>query len=791
MRAVYPYIPIIALFFVLSACQNYLDTVSGSNQIPAPAVLPAPIERAVSYSQEIRPIVEAKCLSCHSCFDAPCQLKLENAEGLLRGAFRESIYGGARTEAMSPTRLGIDELTVSGWRKRDFHSVLQSDDTQSEPLLARMISLAKHYPLPPNSKIPESIELGITRKNQCASSEKFSDYARDYPYGGMPFAVTGLSDQEYALLAGWVKQGAVITDEPITLTDDENESLQQWESFFNRDDNRGKLVMRWLYEHLFMATLYFPDLNGDLRFFEMVRSLTPPGREIIPIPTVFPNDDPEQPFFYRIRPISGSILHKRRIPYPLSQAKQRRIDELFFSQDWPLEDLPGYSYAERVNPFATFAAIPAHARYRFMLDNAEYYVRNVIHGPVCRGQIATDVLRDRFWVLFQNPESDPFVTDNAYQHQAIPLLEMPGQNDDLLAMDTEWFRYLEHHNKYLAQRRSQYVLQYPDGASLDHVWNGDGRNTDALLTITRHYNSASVARGLIGDIPQTLWLMDYPLLERTYYILAVNYNVFGNVAHQLLTRLYFDLIRNGSEQNFLRFMPNGQRTAILHDWYQDSGKLKFGIFYEDVDDTSPSAERFTTENPKRELASRLLQRFESVNAMASDPINRCQLMNCIRPDQPLWIQKADRALSTIAARPAADLAGINQLPEVTFVRVKHDQDKRTVYTLLRDRAHSNVAFMLGEELRYQPEKDRLTIYPGIIGSYPNFIFDVPDSDIEEFTLLLGAAKKEKHFEHIVSTWGVRRTHPQFWEILHDVTDWQKEREPHIAGIFDINRYENF
>ncbi|SEP14730.1 Fatty acid cis/trans isomerase (CTI), partial [Nitrosomonas oligotropha] len=57
--------------------------------------------------------------------------------------------------------------------------------------------------------------------------------------------------------------------------------------------------------------------------------------------------------------------------------------------------------------------------------------------------------------------------------------------------------------------------------------------------------------------------------------------------------------------------------------------------------------------------------------------------------------------------------------------------------------------------------------------------------------LLGIAEKEEHFEHIVNRWGVRRTHPQFWEILHDITAWQKEREPLIAGIFDINRYENF
>ena len=137
------------------------------------------------------------------------------------------------------------------------------------------------------------------------------------------------------------------------------------------------------------------------------------------------------------------------------------------------------------------------------------------------------------------------------------------------------------------------------------------------------------------------------------------------------------------------------------------------------------------------------------------------------------------------------MTGIARLPEVTYIRVQSGDNDRTVYTLLRDRAHSNVAFMLGEALRYQPEKDRLTIYPGITGSYPNFIFDVPVKDIEEFAMLLANAAKPDQFTYLVETWGVRRPHPQFWEILHDITDWQKARQPLLAGVFDINRYENF
>ncbi len=778
------------LLFLLSACQNDSLT-SVTKPVLQPATLPAPVERQVSYTKEIRPILEAKCLSCHSCFDAPCQLKMENTEGLLRGAFPKSIYGEARTEAMQPTRLGIDESTVSGWRERGFYSVLQSADKQLQPLVAEMVSLGKQFPFPPNSKLPDSLELGITRKNQCVSTEEFADYARDNPHGGMPFATAGLSDDEYALMAGWVAQGAVIPDEIVELTSGEKQAIKQWETLLNRNDKRSKLVARWLYEHLFMATLYFSELDGEPRFFELLRSYTPSGKAIEAVATVNPNDDPKKSFFYRLRPITGKIVHKRRVPYALNQAKQRRINGLFFNKRWPMGDLPGYSYTERANPFVTFAAIPAYARYQFMLDDAEYFVRTFIHGPVCRGQIATDVIRDHFWTLFQDPKSDLFVINDAYRRKVIPLLGMPGQDDNLLAMGENWLHYLKRHNDYQVLRQNHYTLQQPNGASLDHIWNGDGKNKNALLTVFRHHNSASVVAGLVGDIPKTLWLMDYPLLERTYYELVVNFDVFGNVAHQLLTRLYFDLIRNGSEHNFLRLMPAGQRKAILHDWYQDLGQIKFGIVYEEIDDESVAQEHFITENHWQELGVRILNRFQGVNAMPSDPLNRCQSTGCSRSDQLQWVQQADKALSTLTARTAAELPGILQLPEVTFIRVTHKNGERTVYTLLRNRAHSNVAFILGEELRYQPKQDRLTLYAGITGSYPNFIFDVPVSQVEEFASLLGNAQKTRQFEKLVETWGVRRTHPQFWEILHDITAWQQEHQPLIAGVFDVHRYENF
>ena len=284
--------------------------------------------------------------------------------------------------------------------------------------------------------------------------------------------------------------------------------------------------------------------------------------------------------------------------------------------------------------------------------------------------------------------------------------------------------------------------------------------------------------------------MDYPLFERTYYELVVNFDVFGNVAHQTQTRLYFDLIRNGGEQNYLRLIPAGERNRVLKRWYQGAGKLKLGYSYADMDDRTPSQVPYVTSAHNEELGARLLLMFRALNAERNDPINRCGGSSCGRPDLPGWIRSTDQTLSQLASIRAEFLPAIAFLPEVSFLRVHNEKGERTVYTVIRDRAHSNVAFMFGEDFRYQPDNDKLTIYPGIIGSYPNFMFDVPVAQVALFTKTLRQLKTQEAFDELVGVWGVRRTHPDFWTILHDITAWHREHQPLQAGIFDINRYEN-
>ncbi|NWB26796.1 fatty acid cis/trans isomerase [Pseudomonas gingeri] len=736
----------------------------------------------ISYTRDVQPIFTEKCVACHACYDAACQLNLGSAEGAARGASKIPVYNGDRSKASHPTRLYIDAQTPRQWQQKKFYSVLDAQGSQAA-LMARMLELGHRAPLQPNAKLPEDIVLGLNRENMCPMPGEFDAYAGAHPKEGMPLAVTGLTDQQYQTLQRWLAAGAPMDAQALAPSARESLQIAQWENLLNAPGARESLVGRWLYEHWFLAHIYFEGGEPG-HFFQWVRSRTPSGQPIDLINTRRPNDDPGTQVYYRLWPVQGVIVHKTHITYALSAAKMARVKTLFYSGNWQVTALPGYGPQRRANPFETFEAIPAAARYQFMLDNAEYFVDTFIRGPVCRGQIATDVIRDNFWALFQAPEHDLYITDPSYRGAATPLLAMPGQNDDVGSVLSLWLAYRDKRNEYEALRKDAYArVPAPSWSSL---WAG---NDNALLSIFRHFDSATVSKGLIGEVPQTMWLFDYPLLERTYYQLAVNFDVFGNVSHQAQTRLYFDLIRNGAEQNFLRLMPADSREAYLDDWYQNSGKLKMWLDYENIDDDKPSALKLDEKEPKLDFARQLLTRYGDLNAHP-DPINRCEGAYCSRPNIAPALQEAEQSLSRLTSRPAAGLKVIDQLPEATMLRIETRDGKREIYSLLRNRAHSNVAFMLGEAYRYQPGLDTVTIYPGILTSYPNFMFNISAEQVPAFVDAMEQVKDAAGFEQIVRRWGIRRSHPQFWQYFHDLTTYLQETDPVNAGVLDMNRYEN-
>ncbi|MCP4317440.1 MAG: peptidylprolyl isomerase [Hyphomicrobiales bacterium] len=733
----------------------------------------------------VRDVVEKRCVVCHGCYDAPCQLKLSSPDGLLRGASKERVYAPSRLEDAPLTRLGIDAKTEKGWRELGFFPVQHNPAmSKADPsVLSRLMDLGHANPPPENGPLPESVDLNIRRKLSCPAPDQTDDYMKDHPHGGMPFATARLADDEYDLLSTWAGTGAPLPGYSRDLPDVVTQKITDIETYLNSKDFAQLLVSRYIYEHLFLAHLHIEGDDPD-HFFRMIRSATPSGETADEIATRRPFDDPgKAPYFYRIIPIEGTILHKEHMVYEIGPRRLARYRTLFDPGNLTVKESPPYSDAAGGNPFTTFAGIPNEGRYRFLLDDALFFVRSFIRGPVCYGQVAVDVIEDRFWVAFLDPDSDLSITDTFYLQEAALLLELPVSaiGGDLEQRASKFLS--EGPAEYLRFRDERYraAASYAEGPTYNDVWDGDGTNIDARLTIYRHFDNASVVTGFVGAVPETAWVIDYPLLERIYYDLVAGFDVFGSVEHQLTTRLYMDGLRREGETIFLSFLPPDVREPMHDEWYRGPlATLVDWLKEQPVDTSTPTGIAFDTVDPKAEFLETLLDRGPQLWPR-HDPINRCSGTDCAPPD-------------TVAGRLRA-LADhkapfIKFLPDLVLLLVETGSYRSEIFTLVHDKAHSNVAFLFREENRREPDDDRLTIVAGQFVSYPNFYFRVDASDLPAFIADLQGVSDQTRYMAFVKTYGVRRGSPDFWPSVDAVQAEIHSQDALQAGLLDLNRYKD-
>lgn len=172
--------------------------LSSNNVMPAMENLPDNF-----FDTQVNPVLTQRCVVCHACYDAPCQLKMSSPEGIARGANKEKVYEGTRLTAAQPNRMFLDAHNVDAWRKRGFFDVLESKEkpnaspTQSS-VLAQMLLLKKQHPLPNTAHLGDNFDISLNRQNQCPTIDEMGGYIAGQPLGGMPYALPALSDAEHS-----------------------------------------------------------------------------------------------------------------------------------------------------------------------------------------------------------------------------------------------------------------------------------------------------------------------------------------------------------------------------------------------------------------------------------------------------------------------------------------------------------------------------------------------------------------------------------------------------------------
>jgi len=772
----------ITVFFV--GCQN-----TPQNSL-TPAINTHTTAEKVNYLKEVKPILDKRCVSCHSCYNSPCQSKFSSFEGINRGANKSSVYDATRLFAADPTRLFVDAQSTQEWRKKDFYSLTDSLTAHnSDSIMAQLLDEKRKNPDIIGEYDPENDKLICPR-----DQKELDNYIAKKPNHGMPYGFPVLKNDEFSTISKWLKGGAKgpskLEQKALTTASPRaSNEIKKWERFLNTDNPKHAMTARYLYEHFFLAHINFTQKTKE--FYELVRSTTPSPQPIEIIPTLRPFDDPKiDKFYYRFRKIHSTIVHKTHMVVKFDDAKLAELKRLFIMPKW-LEKphLVGYDTKLSANPFVAFAQIPVRSRYQFLLSNSHYIVMTFIRGPVCRGQMALNVIHDHFWVMFQNPDYDISVKNPNFLQQQADNLSMPIESSMLSILSTFSDSYRERYKSYFQAKQNLYDKAYPQGLGIDSIWRGDKATDAPLLTIYRHFNSASVQRGVVGELPRTAWVIDYPQFERIYYSLVAGYDVYGNISHQTNIRRYMDFLRMEGEINFLSYLPTKTREPMFKSWYigdtevqEESHKLM----------QRGTKVRYKTTHPKDEFIEKVVKshilkstkiRFDSVNYFS---------YNEKPPKMPKSFHTHRDYMQGVRSLTAPGTGFVKHITDyganLLHLRVIFADGKSRVSTLVVNRWHDNVNSLFGEESRLDSSKDSIDIIKGSIGSYPNLFAVVRHNDLADFFDLIANFDGSDIYLKKIEKYFISRSHPKFWETF----DWfQRDFErsqPLEAGLYDLNRY---
>lgn len=773
-----------------------------------------------AFLDDVQPVLAQRCVTCHSCGDSPCQLKMSSYEALARGSNEENLYA-ARIFGIdyeyNPAHIDhgrvrnaeglVDyDRTVEAWRDVDFYSVTEHG---TDSVLARVLTEAQDMTQSFDEEYDVAQSIANGRDFECVGSDS---PRQDEMIGrAMPLGLPKLPETGRDAVLGWLEAGAApLSDEAQRgLSAPANaEAVAAWEDFFNPATNgeREQLIARYVYEHMFFAHLHLERSPGE--FYRLVRSRTRTG-PIDEIKTKLPNDVPDRgPIYYRLMKQTQVLAAKQHIAWEIGPDDLEHWNALLYDGDWELVRHDEYR-PRSGNPFAYFAAIPAGVRYRFMMENSRFMIDAMVRGSVCFGSGATYAIRDRFWVWFLDPESDPSAREEVVGEETHgPLLGEsswfhlnPNQGDTLREID-----YLRAYRRYLQQLR-------PDGLAIEDLWDGDGgTDPDAWITVARHGTTSTVTTGPQYGAPETIWILGYSNFERLYYNLVVEFKTWGNVGHKLETWELMSLVRSEGEDMFMTLLPPDVREELrdhktrgwgawndvllptyascsgeLEDIIGDCSAYSTAVEY-DVDVPAGATTTDIIDLYMDEVAQQVREHIGG-DVLEKDPLNERW-----GGDEPGELRSRDDVDATFNMLTGWQNEPFSVLPESTLVRV-HNGDGTWIYTVMRNsiyRSHDRVYF---EGLTREPSEDTMSVARGVAVARPNLFIDVEMDAIKDLVASLATVESEADFaelwkadfdEHGFEL--IDRRDESFWTFADAIHEQWFAEDPINAAVLDLSEY---
>jgi hypothetical protein len=256
-------------------------------------------------------------------------------------------------------------------------------------------------------------------------------------------------------------------------------------------------------------------------------------------------------------------------------------------------------------------------------------------------------------------------------------------------------------------------------------------------------------------------------------LLVAGYDIYGNIGHQLNSRLYMDFLRMEGELDFLTLLPEQTRVKEWKFWYRDAGdKVEdFGAMYFNRVNRQTGIQYHTADH-KSELIGMLRERL--------GPVLRT----------PYAIEKIGDTSIRQQLERLSHITGmaVSWLPQLSFLSIEGSDNH--VVTLIHNNGLSNVSHLFFDDKRRLPEEDSLTVVRGFLGAYPNAFYHVAEAELKDFVSAVEGLSSEEDYQALLSRFGIRRSDPNFWKHSDTIQAAYQNASPIEAGLFDYNRLEN-
>lgn len=723
------------------------------------------------YLDKVQPLLGQRCVTCHGCSTSPCQLKLSSYDGVARGGTKKNMFHNTLL-TQEPTRLK-DAKTPAEWRSKGFFSVTDGgkDSIMYRYLAAGQKENVEGFDL----ANPFAIYKDQAESLQFTCTDKTSEIDARLAKGGngMPLGMPGLAPSEYETLAAWLEKGAPGPSPEAQARLDaprDPQAVKAWEDFFNQTTPKGQLTARYLYEHLFFGKLHIDDSaasRGD--FFEIVRSRTKDGA-IDEIVTDTPSSDPRGRFYYRLKKYTPLIVAKDHVVWNLTDAVRSHWKSMFLDATWTIDAVPSYREA---NPFEYFDKIPGVIRSQFMIENSGRLIDSMTKSDVCNGASATYAIRDRFFTLFLKPESDPSALDPKLGRDGYDHVD-PNESQASIFWGGSFEQALMTELRRLK----------PDGLKVEDLWDGGKTDKNAWVSVFRHGKSASTHLGPMGQMPETMWVMDYGNFERLYYDLVVLYRPWAHLRHKTETWRIMSEVRAHGEDMFILFLPEESRERVRREFtpgYAGAFDTTMGgAGYRSGVTPALSAER-----PVEDLVARI-RKYLGPKIAGFDDLDPDPLAGgAAQPVAPRNQAQLEQSLFSLTQKRG----GFGEtLPDTTWVTFT-DGSKSYDYTILVNRIYHSNSRIIGSaipSMSRRPELDSLSVIRGHIGGFPELFMTIPMTEVDK---MVGASTGTPEWrQHVRSRFEIRRNSAAFWSFLDAEHAKAIKADPLGSGIIDTSEY---